>query len=173
VNSEVSTSSVTTISVDQESRIGIGDHLSLKIWLRLLTCTNMVEAEIKSGLRLDFDSTLPRFDLLAQLDRIPEGLLMNELSKRLMVTNGNVTSLADQLEAEGMIAREPVENDRRATRLKLTPDGKQQFATMATVHESWVAQMFSSLDRDEQIQLHQLLAKLKNSLHKPLRNTQQ
>jgi DNA-binding MarR family transcriptional regulator len=167
VNSELHLSNAQSIAVDQESRVGVDDHLSLKLWLRLLTCTNLIETEIKSGLRLEFESTLPRFDLLAQLDRSPEGLLMNELSRRLMVTNGNVTALADQLEAEGLLARSPVENDRRATRLKLTPSGKKQFTGMALVHESWVAQVFSALDRSEQTQLHQLLAKLKQSLLKP------
>jgi DNA-binding MarR family transcriptional regulator len=167
VNSELHLSNAQSLPVDQESRVGVDDHLSLKLWLRLLTCTNLIETEIKSGLRLEFESTLPRFDLLAQLDRSPEGLLMNELSRRLMVTNGNVTALADQLEAEGLLARTPVENDRRATRLKLTPAGKVQFIGMALVHEGWVAQVFSALDRNEQTQLHQLLAKLKQSLLKP------
>lgn len=167
MNSELYLSNAQPIPIDQESRVGVDDHLSLRLWLRLLTCTNRIETEIKSGLRLEFESTLPRFDLLAQLDRAPEGLLMNELSKRLMVTSGNVTALADQLEAEGLLARTPVENDRRATRLKLTPTGKQQFTGMAQVHEGWVAQLFSALDRSEQNQLHHLLAKLKQSLLTP------
>jgi DNA-binding MarR family transcriptional regulator len=151
-------------SLDQESRLLLDDHFALKIWLRMLTCANLIEADIRSGLRIDFDSTLPRFDLLAQLERQPEGLLMKELSNRLMVTSGNVTALADQLESEGFIERTAVPNDRRATKIKLTTLGLTKFHQMAAVHEQWVAKMFSALNRSEQEQLHALLAKLKTSL---------
>jgi DNA-binding MarR family transcriptional regulator len=149
---------------DQESRLAVDDHFALKIWLRLLTCTNLIEGGIRSGLRNDFESTLPRFDLLAQLDRVPDGLLMKELSKRLMVTSGNVTALTDQLESEGFIERIAVPHDRRATRIKLTRLGRDKFGQMAIIHEQWVAEMFSVLNREEQEQLHCLLAKLKSSL---------
>jgi DNA-binding MarR family transcriptional regulator len=153
-------------STDQESRLEIDDHFALKIWLRLLTCANLIEADIRSRLRTDFESTLPRFDLLAQLEREPEGLLMKELSKRLMVTSGNVTALTDQLQSEGFIERFAVPEDRRATKIILTSLGKTKFAQMATVHEQWVAQMFLALDRAEQEQMYNLLAKLKSSLGK-------
>jgi DNA-binding MarR family transcriptional regulator len=159
-----STSPSVEFTVDQESRVTVTDHFALKIWLRMLTCANLIEADIRSSLRVDFDSTLPRFDLLAQLEREPNGLLMKELSKRLMVTSGNVTALADQLESEGFIERIAVPQDRRATKIKLTAEGKVKFNQMAIVHEQWVAQMFLALDRAEQEQLHSLLAKLKTSL---------
>jgi DNA-binding MarR family transcriptional regulator len=150
--------------LDQESRLDDDDHIALRIWLRLLTCSNLIEAEIRTGLRNEFESTLPRFDLLAQLDRSADGLLMHELSKRLMVSSGNVTALADTLEAEGMIARTPVPSDRRATRIHLTAPGKSQFTQMARVHETWIADLFSALNRAEQESLLSALAKLKNSL---------
>jgi DNA-binding MarR family transcriptional regulator len=156
--------SLITSGSDQESRLLLDDHFALKIWLRMLTCANLIEADIRSGLRVDFDSTLPRFDLLAQLERQPDGLLMKELSNRLMVTSGNVTALADQLESEGFIERVAVPNDRRATKIMLTSLGRSKFNQMAVVHEQWVAQMFSALNRTEQEQLHALLAKLKTSL---------
>lgn len=151
-------------AVDQETRLAADDHFALKLWLRLLTCSNLIEARIRQQLRRDFDSTLPRFDLLAQLERA-EGLKMSELSQRLMVTGGNVTGLADQLENEGWLVRESVENDRRATRLRLTPAGRERFDAMARTHEAWVADMLCALSRDEQRQLHQLLGKLKLGLH--------
>jgi DNA-binding MarR family transcriptional regulator len=154
-------------STDQESRLALDDHFALRIWLRMLTCANLIETDIRSGLRTDFESTLPRFDLLAQLEREPDGLLMKELSKRLMVTSGNVTALTDQLESEGFIERIAVPRDRRATKIRLTSLGTTKFSQMAIVHEQWVAKMFSALDRLEQEQLHALLAKLKNSLIKP------
>jgi DNA-binding MarR family transcriptional regulator len=150
--------------LDQESRLATDDHFALKIWLRMLTCANLIEADIRSGLRTEFDSTLPRFDLLAQLEREPAGLLMHELSKRLMVTSGNITALADQLASEGFIERVSVPHDRRATKIQLTPIGRIKFSEMALVHEQWVANMFSALDKAEQQQLHDLLAKLKSAL---------
>lgn len=150
-------------ALDHESRVGAADHHTLKLWLRLLTCSNLIERGIRQRLRQRFGCTLPRFDLLAQLER-SGGLKMSELSQRLMVTGGNVTGLADQLEAEGWIAREPVENDRRATRLKLTPAGRRRFAEMADAHESWVIELLGALTRDEQQQLHALLGGLKRGL---------
>ena len=150
-------------AVDHETRLDDEDHFSLRLWLRILTCSNLIESRIRHHLRRDFDCTLPRFDLLAQLERA-DGLKMSELSQRLMVTGGNVTGLADQLQHEGWLVREPVENDRRATRLRLTDAGRERFAGMARTHEGWVVELLGSLTRDEQRQLHGLLGKLKLGL---------
>lgn len=151
--------------LDQESRVVAHDHTALKLWLRLLTCTTLIEASVGQRLRRRFGSTLPRFDLLAQLYRTPDGLRMSELSRRLMVTGGNVTGLADQLEHEGFLLREPVPGDRRAIRLRLTPDGRARFADMAGAHESWVISLLSDLGAAEQRTLLALLGKLKTGLH--------
>jgi len=150
-------------AVDHETRLEADDHFALKLWLRILTCSNLIEARIRHNLRRDFDCTLPRFDLLAQLDRA-DGLKMSELSQRLMVTGGNVTGLADQLEDEGWLVREAVENDRRATRLRLTESGRERFRQMAQTHEGWVVGLLATLSRDEQYQLHTLLGALKLGL---------
>ena len=150
--------------VDHESRIAPGDHGALKLWLRLLTCTNLIEKRIRRELRDEFDSTLPRFDLLAQLQRQPEGLKMRELSRRLMVTSGNITALADQLEAEGLIERLAQSGDKRATLLRLTALGTQRFAQMAQTHEGWVIELCAGLSRAEQQALHALLGKLKGGM---------
>ncbi len=149
---------------DHETRLQAHDHTALKLWLRLLTCTNLIEGSVRQLLRSDFASTLPRFDLLAQLERHPQGLRMSELSQRLMVTSGNITGLADQLEAEGLLTREPVSDDRRAIRLRLSPAGRRRFAEMAAGHEGWVVSLFEVLSRDEQHQLLALLGKLKPGL---------
>lgn len=152
------------LPLDHETRVQAHDHTALKLWLRLLTCTSLIEGSVRRKLRAEFASTLPRFDLLAQLERHPQGLRMSELSQRLMVTGGNVTGLADQLEAEGSITREPVADDRRAIRLKLSAAGRRRFAEMAAAHERWVVTLFESLSRDEQQQLLRLLGKLKPGL---------
>ncbi len=154
-------------SLDHESRVVAADHAALKLWLRLLTCTNLIEAALGQRLRKGFASTLPRFDLLAQLEREPDGLRMSELSRRLMVTGGNITGLADQLEAEGLLVREPVAHDRRAIRLRLTPGGRTRFGDMAREHEAWVADMLASLSPAEQQTLRSLLGKLKGGLADP------
>ena len=150
--------------LDQETRIVEDDHAALKLWLRLLTCTNLIESTIRQRLRTEFDCTLPRFDLLAQLERSRDGLKMSELSRRLMVTGGNVTGLADQLEADGLLAREPVPDDRRATRVRLTASGRRRFAEMARAHEDWIATLMQSLTREEVAQLRSLLGKLKSGI---------
>ena len=147
--------------IDLESRVGDGDHLSLRVWLRLLACTNLVTARVRSNLRTAFDTTMPRFDLMAQLERCPQGLRMNELSRRMMVTGGNVTRLVDQLENEGLVARETTPEDRRAFTIRLTAAGRRAFAAMAQLHERWVVEMFGALTRKERLTLFALLAKLK------------
>jgi len=147
--------------IDLETRVTDAHHQAVKLWLRLLSCTNLVEAEIRGRLRKEFGITLPRFDLMAQLERNPGGLKMNELSRRLMVSGGNVTGLTDQLEKEGLVARSDDPVDRRAYTVKLTPAGRTLFARMAAVHEQWVIELFSGLSSTEKAQVHRLLARLK------------
>ncbi len=117
---------------------------------------------MRSRLRERFSTTLPRFDLMAQLERHPEGLKMNALSRLLMVTGGNITAIVDQLEKEGLVARLDDE-DRRAWLVRLTPAGKRLFAEMAREHEAWVVDLFAGLSRREHDELLKLLAKLKTS----------
>lgn len=150
--------------LDSESRIQDDDHLALKLWLRLLTCTNLVEGVLRQKLRQSFDSTLPRFDLLAQLEKHPEKLTMGELSSLLMVSGGNVTGLAKQLEKEGLITREPLASDRRSYQVGLTSEGREHFRTMAREHENWVINMFNDMDHDQQEALMASLKLLKNSV---------
>jgi DNA-binding MarR family transcriptional regulator len=137
------------------------DHSALRIWLRLLTCTQLIERRVRSGLRGEFGTTLPRFDLMAQLERHREGLKMNELSRLLMVTGGNVTAIVDQLEKEGLVERLDKPDDRRAFRICLTRSGEKSFAEMARTHEQWIVQLLGGLSRREQDELLRLLAKVK------------
>ena len=116
---------------------------------------------MRSGLREDFGTTLPRFDLMAQLERHREGLKMNELSRMLMVTGGNVTAIVDQLETEGLVERLDHAGDRRAFRIRLTRAGERSFAEMARAHEEWVVELLAGLSRREQDDLLKLLAKVK------------
>jgi DNA-binding MarR family transcriptional regulator len=147
--------------VDLETRLTDEHHQALKLWLRLLSCTNLVEAEIRSRLRTEFGITLARFDLMAQLERNPGGLKMSELSRRLMVSGGNVTGLTDQLEKEGLVTRADAPEDRRAYTVRLTPAGRALFGRMAAAHEQWVIGLFSGLTSSEKAQVHRRLAKLK------------
>jgi DNA-binding MarR family transcriptional regulator len=150
--------------VDRESRASRADHEALRLWLRLLTCTSLMEATVRAELRRDFDCTLPRFDLMAQLERNPDGLRMGELSKRLMVTGGNVTGITDQLVREGLVTRAAPPDDRRAFVVRLTPAGRKHFLRMAESHEAWVVRLVSGLSTPERRQLYELLAKLKKSV---------
>lgn len=146
---------------DLESRAAPDDHHALRLWLRMLTCSNLIESEIRSRLRTEFDTTLPRFDLMAQLQRAPKGMRMGELSRHMMVTNGNITGITDQLEKEGLVARVKVETDKRSSVLKLTPQGKKAFARMARAHESWLMEMLSALSDGSRNALFNALGELK------------
>jgi DNA-binding MarR family transcriptional regulator len=150
--------------VDTESRAGEGDHLSVRLWLRLLACTNLIERRVSGDLRAQFDTTLPRFDFLSQLERSPAGLRMSEISRRMMVTAGNITRIADGLLAEGFITRKTEPGDRRASVVRLTATGRRAFAEMARRHEGWIVETFAGLDERERDQLYALLAKLKRHL---------
>jgi DNA-binding MarR family transcriptional regulator len=147
--------------MDREFIARRGDHSALRIWLRLLTCTQLIERRVRSGLREEFGTTLPRFDLMAQLERHREGLKMNELSRLLMVTGGNITAIVDQLEKEGQVERLDDSADRRAFRIRLTRSGEKSFAEMARAHEQWVVELLGGLSRKEHDELLKLLAKLK------------
>jgi DNA-binding MarR family transcriptional regulator len=140
----------------------------LRLWLRLLTCTNLIESRIRVQLREEFDTTLPRFDMLAQLDAAsadaPQGLTMGELSRRLMVTNGNLTGLTERLVQEGLVRRKASARDRREQRVLLTSQGRRAFAAMVVNHKDWIEAMFSGLTSHQTQQLHELVGRLKESV---------
>ena len=148
--------------MDMEARAHSEHPEALRLWLRLLTCTQIVEKQVRSQLRERFDTTLPRFDLMAQLERAPAGLKMNELSRRMMVTGGNVTGITDQLVAEGLVERIDVAGDRRAYRVRLTPKGRKLFNEMASQHEGWIVDAFAGLSDRDIATLHKLLGKVKD-----------
>lgn len=129
----------------------------LRLWLRILGVSRLIETELRERLRAGFDTTLPRFDVLAALSRSREGLKMSELSGVLRVSNGNVTGIVDRLVADGLVARAPVEGDRRATTVRLTARGVDDFARLAAAHEIWVDELLGSVPVAE---ADQLIAKL-------------
>ncbi len=155
-----------SLPLDAETKVAErpDDHKAeLRLWLRLLTCTTVIETEVRRRLRDTFDVTLPRFDLMAQLDRTPSGMTLGELSQRMMVSNGNVTGLVDRLVAQGLIDRRASPTDRRAQIVTLTAEGRKTFRTMARTHETWAADIFADLRPEDIEMLLKLLAKTKAS----------
>ena len=136
----------------------------LRLWLRLLTCTTMIEGEVRRRLRRDFEVTLPRFDLMAQLDKTPGGMTLSEISKRMMVSNGNLTGLVDRLVTSGHVTRRASDTDSCAQLISLTPLGRTEFGTMATAHEGWIAAMFAGLSPQRVEDLMGLLGRTKDSV---------
>ena len=159
-------------ALGHEGRAAESDHAAVKTWLRLLACTTQIENEIRRRLRAEFDMTLPRFDYLAQLHRFndeqPQGLRMSQLSRFLMVTGGNVTSLTDELEKSGYVTRTVDPGDRRSFRVALTPRGRRAFERIAAEHERWIIELLADLGTDEQRQLHTLLGHLRLGLTRRL-----
>jgi DNA-binding MarR family transcriptional regulator len=156
------------LHVDLETRATKDDHQALRLWLRLLSCTVRIENYVRTGFRQEFSTTLPRFDLMAQLERYPEGLRMSDLSKHLMVSGGNVTGITDQLENEGLVVRTFDRGDRRAITVKLTPSGLKRFREMATSHERWVVELLGGLSQEDKHAMLATLGKLKSHLHEAL-----
>ncbi|HTV97480.1 MAG TPA: MarR family transcriptional regulator [Steroidobacteraceae bacterium] len=156
--------SLKLIEPDAETRIHDDHHLSVRLWLRMLACTNHIENFVRQRLQATFGTTLPRFDLMAQLERAPQGLKMSELSQRMMVTGGNVTGITDGLEKEGLVLREADPADRRVFRVKLSAEGQRQFRRMAAEHEQWVVELLDGMSMKHKNQLVELLGELKRQI---------
>ena len=160
-----------TIPLDAETKVAErpDDHKTeLRLWLRIFTCKMLIEGEVRRRLRDDFDVTLPRFDLMAQLDRAPNGMTLGELSQRMMVTNGNVTGLVDRLVAQKLIIRRPSPTDRRAQIVSLTAEGRRAFRAMARANGNWIAEILADLSPGEINELMRLLDKTKASARKAI-----
>jgi DNA-binding MarR family transcriptional regulator len=149
--------------MDRETASRTEDHQALRLWLRLLTCTQLIEREVRARLRERYDTTLPRFDLMSQLWRYADGLKMNELSRHLMVTGGNVTGIVDLLEKDGLVERAAEPADRRAFRVRLTRAGRKAFADMAQAHEEWIVELLAGMPRREQAEVYKQLGRLKQA----------
>lgn len=146
-------------------------HDRLRLWLRLLTCTSLVESEIRKRLRQVFGVTLPRFDLMAQLDR-EDAMTLSDLSKRMMVSNGNVTGLVTRLVGSGHLERRTSAADRRVQRISLTAKGRREFRLMAAEHEKWIEQLFADLDTKDVAACLDRLGQVKDSARNAIRDHQ-
>jgi len=149
---------------DYEAAATQDDTVDLRVWLRLLSCANMIEAEIRRRLRREFGVTLPWFDAVAQLYREADGLTMSALSRRLMVTNGNATSLVDRLVAEGHATRKAEPQDQRVLRVRLTRKGRTAFERIHPAHRQWISDLMAATKQTDLARLYGLLANLKGSI---------
>ncbi len=130
----------------------------LRLWIRLFRATRLIEGVARERLKSQFKVTLPRFDVMAALYRQPDGMLMSEISRYLMVSNGNVTGIVDRLVADGFVVRSQRNGDRRTSFISLTRKGRAFFAEMAATHEKWIDELLSGISvRDAE----QLSSKLK------------
>jgi len=160
-----------TAPLDAETKVAErpGDHKDeLRLWLRIFTCKMVIESEVRRRLRDAFGVTLPRFDLMAQLDRAPNAMTLGELSRRMMVTNGNITGLVDRLVAQRLVERRPSPSDRRSQLVSLTAEGRRIFRAMARANGEWIAELFADLSPGDTETLLRLLAKTKVSARKAI-----
>ncbi len=141
------------------------DRDAVRLWLRLLSCTNVIEGRLRTRLRERFGTTLPQFDVLAQLEAAGT-LTMSELSRRLMVSNGNLTGLTGRLAREGLLTRTASSTDRRAQLVRLTPAGRRALRTMAVQHHGWVRSMLGGLTPQQRGSLHAMLGRLHDTLER-------
>lgn len=153
---------------DLESSANGQEPDDTRLWLRMLSCCNLIENELRSRIRNEFQTTLPRFDLMSQLANAPKGLKMSELSRLMMVTNGNITGITDQLEKDGLVERIRNEADRRSSIIKLTSKGKRYYKRLQHAHESWITTMLSGLAPNSRTALFELLGDLKQATYAKL-----
>ncbi|OAM79068.1 MarR family winged helix-turn-helix transcriptional regulator [Devosia elaeis] len=157
--------------IDAETKIADAPedhHDQLRLWLRLFTVARLMENEVRSRLQDEFDVTFPRFDILSQLYRVPEGLILGELSQRLMVSPGNITAVIKRLMDDGLIVRIQNPNDRRENIVRMTPLGTARFAEMAAAHEGWIRSLCEGLSPSDVKSLMSLLLKMKTSVRRSL-----
>ncbi|HEX7114887.1 MAG TPA: MarR family transcriptional regulator [Steroidobacter sp.] len=137
---------------------------SLRLWLRLLSCSMIIERRIRARLEEEFSTTLPRFDVLAALEREPDGLTMSQLSAALLVSNGNITGIVNRLIEDLLVVRTAESDDRRISTVRLTRKGREAFQRMARAHEQWIDRMFCGLTDNQISQLMKLLAAVRHSI---------
>lgn len=136
---------------------------AIRTWLRLLSCETVIEQQLRSRFRTNFQVTLPQFDVLSELERAGEQMTMSELSRQLMVSNGNVTGVIDRLEKNGFVTRARADHDRRVQYIQLTAKGRNEFDRMARHHEHWLEELFRELSTSDMASLQKLLLKTRNS----------
>lgn len=141
----------------------LGDHADVRLWLRLLSCTMTIEKSVQRVLA-QRGTTLPRFDVMAALERAPDGLTMGELSQALLVSNGNVTQLVQKLAADDLVRVAPDPRDRRVSRVRLTATGRAHFAELAAAHHDRIDALFGALDGEDHARLYAALGALKISI---------
>jgi DNA-binding MarR family transcriptional regulator len=129
----------------------------LRLWLRLLRASRTIEAELRERLRTEFETTLPRFDVMAALYRVPDGMMMSDLSRFLLVSNGNVTGIVDRLVSEDLASRARRNGDRRTSVVRLTSTGRDNFRTMATAHERWIEELLGAVSKRDALRLATML----------------
>ena len=135
----------------------------LRLWIRLLRASRTIEAELRERLKKEFATTLPRFDVMAALYRAPEGMLMSDLSRFLLVSNGNVTGIIDRLVSEGLVLRARRNGDRRTSMVRLTEAGVAQFSTIAAAHETWIGELLGNVSEDETRRLAAMLKSFRSN----------
>lgn len=138
--------------------------MALRIWLRLLTSAQLIEQQVRGRFRSEFDTTLPRFDVMAALARNPDGQTMGDISDWLLVSSGNITGIISRLENDGLVTRTRSAGDRRTHLVRLSRNGTKEFERMSSAHEKWVKNMLSGMTRKEMATLDELLTKVKVSL---------
>lgn len=151
---------------DVETRLNESDSDSLRLWLRLNSCNNQVQNYIREKMRQEFNLTLPRFDLMAQLIGHKNGLKMGEISERLMVSNGNTTSIVLQLEKDGLVERLINQEDRRSTLIRLTTKGTKLHNKINKSYVQWLEDIFATVSTAQYKRLHKDLSDLKLNISK-------
>ncbi len=140
------------------SAAGVASKARLRLWIRLLRVTRLLDGELRERLRREFDATLPRFDVMAALYRAPEGMIMSEVSRFLLVSNGNVTGIVNRLVGDGLVLRAQRRDDRRTSIVRLTKKGRDRFEEMAAAHESWIDELLGGMTPEEADELSSRLS---------------
>lgn len=128
-----------------EANLSRRQKAETRFWLQILNVHHLIYNDLNARLINESGLSIAKFDVLAQLYRFPEGISMGALSKKLKVTNGNVSGLVTRLEADGYVRRSVEPNDRRSFRASITPVGKAVFEKAMAKHQTEIGRKLSRI----------------------------
>lgn len=140
-----------------------------RAWLGLVRCFSSIERVLMRRLSDEFNSSLPRYDVLTALALAPEALTMGELASMLMVTKGNITGVVARLKKEGLVRKAASETDRRVQSVTMTKKGRELWGAMHAHYDRTVAEVLSGQSREDLRALTQVLEATRLAIQERIR----
>ena len=114
-----------------------------RTWLSLVRCFSSIERVLMQHFADEYNSSLPRYDVLTALALSPGGLTMGELASMLMVTKGNITGVVRRLKTDGLVRKVTSKVDRRVQSVTISAKGKRLWDKMHADYDRIISEILS------------------------------